>query len=204
MILCCVETGDYEGMGREYVARLRGMAKRHMPVPHRFVCLSDGVHDCETIPVDEPGWWAKLALFRPGLFPFGERVVYLDLDTVIVGSLGPLLTWNGIFGALGPFRGGGGDQIGSAVMSWRSGFGSDIWTAWVDAGKPQISGGDDHWIFGRYPQAHRLQVEVPGIYSYKFHKCREAPPKDAMLVCFANRPKPHDCGSAWVHDHWKP
>ena len=40
-----------------------------------------------------PGWWSKVELFRPDI-PCG-RTLYLDLDTYIVGSLKPILDFEG-------------------------------------------------------------------------------------------------------------
>src|SRR4051812_39102361 len=82
----------YRSGGRQYSSRyvdvLQSMVARHLSLPHRFVCLTD-VTDvgCERIPLetDWPGFYAKIELFRPGLFH--GPVLYLDLDTVIHGSI---------------------------------------------------------------------------------------------------------------------
>lgn len=207
LTIACVENQNYEGRGREYVRNLRSMVARHLTLPHEFVCLSDhperlGV-DAIRAPGHTPGWWAKLALFQPNLFRFGTRIVYFDLDTVIVGNIDKLCRWDGIFGTLRPFRGSGG-TLSSGVMSWVAGFGEPIWTKWVESGRPKHPHGDDHWIFEMYPRAASLQSAVPGmIVSYKFHKCQSGPPEGASVVCFARRPKPHDCGAKWVAEAWR-
>jgi len=74
----------------EWVRKLSRAVGFHASRPHRFVCLSDVDVPCERIELssDLPGWYAKLELFRPGLFD--GPVVYLDLDTLVIGDLTPL------------------------------------------------------------------------------------------------------------------
>ena len=90
MIVACVRTGQKYGI--EYVTRLRSMVARHLPQPHRFVCFTDYPNelpiDMETLPVSPnlPGWWAKFHVFEP-TWRAGEHVVYLDLDTIIIGDI---------------------------------------------------------------------------------------------------------------------
>ena len=84
-VACVLRSGGrYDA---EWVARLQRGVARHLSLSHRFVCLSDVDVPCERIPLTEdwPGWWSKISLFRPGLLT--GRTLYLDLDSVIVGSL---------------------------------------------------------------------------------------------------------------------
>jgi hypothetical protein len=37
------------------------------------------------------GWWAKLAVFKPGLFPDADVVMYFDLDVIIQKPLDPFV-----------------------------------------------------------------------------------------------------------------
>lgn len=91
-IVCVLKTGgDYDA---EYVARLRQAVGRHTTIEHDFLCLTDdpavrGL--CSTLPLKHgwPGWWSKIELFRPGLFPGPS--LYLDLDTLILGNIDELL-----------------------------------------------------------------------------------------------------------------
>lgn len=78
--------GDY---GPEHVEALRRMCARHAPA-HRFVCLTDMPdrvgHGAIELHRDWPGWWAKMEMFW-----LRAPVLYLDLDTVIVRDIGPLI-----------------------------------------------------------------------------------------------------------------
>ena len=66
----------------------------------RFVCLTNVPDEfdetMEVIPLKHnwKGWWSKLELFRPGVFEDGDRVFYLDLDSVIVQSLIPFFEFD--------------------------------------------------------------------------------------------------------------
>lgn len=83
-----------------YVERLRNMVARHIDRPFRTVCLTDTPHvmpeGVEAVRVRNPrpyaGWWAKMNLFNPAM-PFDGRVLYLDLDTLVVGDLTTVLDY---------------------------------------------------------------------------------------------------------------
>lgn len=89
------------GYTLEWVKRLRNMVQRNLKIPHWFVCLSnvefkeDGIR---RVPLQYPnqlrGWWAKMELFRAGLSSSKYRMLYLDLDTLIVGNLKPLIDFD--------------------------------------------------------------------------------------------------------------
>jgi hypothetical protein len=96
----CVKWGSM--YGPEYVNRLYGMVARHLSAPFRLVCLTDdrsGIRpevECFDLPelgVPHPqrtmGKWRKQVLWGatvPGLTT-GEPALFIDLDSVIVGSL---------------------------------------------------------------------------------------------------------------------
>ena len=77
------------------------MVDRHTTEPHAFLCLTDNPDglECDWQPIDGkyPGWWAKMLLFKPHFALAGKRVIYLDLDTVIVGSVDFLFAYRGTF-----------------------------------------------------------------------------------------------------------
>jgi hypothetical protein len=73
------------------------MVERNLPEEHRFVCLSNTTVPCEKIPLehDWPGYWSKLEIFRPGLFK--GRVMFMDLDVLVLKDLTPVLTFDSKF-----------------------------------------------------------------------------------------------------------
>jgi len=203
LTVACVQVGNYEGRGAEYVNKLYLMARRNITLPFRFACLTDDASgylsdvDAISVPTDIrniKGWFSKLCLFMPGVFPKGERVFYLDLDTVIVGNIDDFACYDGFFAGLGDFR--SFRLFGSGVMLWEAGTVDHLWTEWVRQNHPLGDGADDTWIGQQEPKAVRIQRKLDGIVSYKFHKCRDAPPKGARICVFQRRPKPHECGDA--------
>lgn len=81
------------------VRLLQRMVKRHLSVPHEFVCITDrpelfrGDTEIRSVPIDwtthVPGrLFVKLMTFGPHMRDrVGERVLVMDLDTIIVGNM---------------------------------------------------------------------------------------------------------------------
>jgi hypothetical protein len=94
-IVCVLRQGGKVGYDVSWVEKLQNSVARNLSIPHRFICLSDVDVPCERISLKNvsglkgPGWWAKLQLFKPGLFD--GPVLYFDLDTVITGNLDELV-----------------------------------------------------------------------------------------------------------------
>lgn len=205
--IVCVRQGTK--YGPEYVRKLYAMVARNimMGTEGRFICFTDQPDDLgphiETRPLPEGviGWWAKLWLFSRGLFEENDRVIYFDLDTVIVGDLDPIVQYDREFAILQDvYRP---QSWQSSVMAWRAGFGHHIWEDWIAAGRPETDGGDQEWIERcQRPHAHILQALYPGLFcSYKEH-CHPFPPEGTSVVVFHGDPKPHDCGTPWVDAMW--
>lgn len=195
--VACVEWGDYYGRGAKYVRALKRMVSRHLSFPHRFVCLSDKQHqDVECIPLTpgRTGWWNKLELFRHGLFD--GRVMYLDLDTVVVGSLDALSQSPGIIHLRdwGWTR----DVYGSGVMVWDSGQHSEIWDRF-DPNSFTRFHGDQDWIteLGGWD---RFPPELAR--SYRYH-CKSGVPDGCSVVCFHGEPKPHQPAAGHLNAIWE-
>lgn len=80
--------------GDRHVHVLKRMVERHLSLPHRFVCIADApVEGVETIRLDpathiEGTCYAKLMIWKPDIGKLlGERILCLDLDCVVTGSL---------------------------------------------------------------------------------------------------------------------
>ncbi|MCP5432295.1 MAG: hypothetical protein H6923_03390 [Alphaproteobacteria bacterium] len=93
--------------GPEYVNRLASMVRRHLSLPHRFVCFTDdeaGIDPTiETQPL--PEWrvpppsrslapWRKLSALLPDLGGLSGKTLYLDLDVVITDNIDPLFAFS--------------------------------------------------------------------------------------------------------------
>lgn len=205
--IVCVDAGNYLGRGAEYVSILFDSVRRNLPdgFPGQFVVFSDYLDDygpgieVQKLPGHLVGWYNKIFLFKDGLFPAGDRILFFDLDTVIVGKLDDLAAYDGPLALLRDFYRPLGCQ--SSIMAWEAGKHSDIWSLYVDESYPEVPGGDQAWIEAF--RAVRLQDKFgPMFASYKVNNCRSAPSNNASVIVFHGNPRPHECGG-WVPHVWK-
>ena len=101
---------DYEGRGVEYANCLYDGITRNLKdgTPGKFVVFTDDTQEdgysdgieLRKLPDGLEGFYNKISLFRPGMFPDGERVCFFDLDTVITGSLDDIAAYTGPFAIL--------------------------------------------------------------------------------------------------------
>lgn len=206
--ICCIRAGGK--FSPAYTENLFDMVRRNLAegFEGEFVCFTDqddpvpqGVVK-RPLPHNLQGWWSKLALFKPGLFPKGDRVLFFDLDTLITGPIDALASYQGPFAMLRDFYRPNGLQ--SAVMAWEAGTNTEIWKGFVKAGMPTefIPGGDQAWIEETHlEKAVRLQDVFPDMFvSYKQIS---APPDKASVVVFHGNPRPHEVTQGWVPQVWR-
>lgn len=102
-IACVYWKGDFRA--RDFqpgdVWRLFHSMRRHAHRPFEFFVLTNdptaelpGTVIELKHPEDWIGWWAKMELFRPGIFP-KRRTFYQDLDSFIIRDLSPLFEYTG-------------------------------------------------------------------------------------------------------------
>ncbi len=207
--IVCVKVGTK--YGPEYVNRLAKMVARHVSRPHRFLCLTDEASGLECdyadIGTNLSGWWAKLILFKPHRELEGQRTIYLDLDTVIVGNVDFLFDYTGPFAILRDFY--SSSRFGSAIMSIAPGFGKHIWENFTPDVMNRIYG-DQNWIMDQVVIGFWQDLFPGKIGSYKADEL-QASPKDFAICCFHGNPRPHEAISpvvlkgqtGWVDEHWR-
>lgn len=223
-VLCLKWGGRY---GPEYVNRLYRAVCRHLR-PSRFVftCITDdkaGLLDpIVVLPILDPGlegWWHKMTIFCPTR-RFSMPVLYIDLDTVILGDLTPLAdlaegTTDIWF--LSDFYWPG--NLATGIMVLPEDVGCWIYADWIEHKCDLVLAGGDQdalrEIFRRYSRPWgMLQEHLPGqIVSYKVDCCsgqlpgqvrRGSPPAAARVVCFHGVPKPHQVEDLpWISANWK-
>lgn len=214
LIVACVRVGDK--YGPEYVERLYHGVQRHLKLPHQFVCISDATYSEKGITtfVAEPdlkGWWAKMALFKPW-WRRGAKVIYLDLDTIVVGDLAPLAAVAAPFAICRSFVREAGNKTwpcryGSCVMVLGEEFGADIWASfWCDRHalmKAHSRYGDQKLIEDMVGDAPLLQSLLPkGFFLNYRNIARDTKDGGASLVIFGGRNKPSNCVSPWLRHIW--
>jgi hypothetical protein len=209
----CMNTGGHAPDSE--VRLLERQVAVHLKEPHIFQCISehhiDGIYNVQPIN-DLPGWWGKINLFNMRLSH--SRNLWLDLDTVITGSLDEIVRplsgsqlrcgLNWAASDLGSCQ--------SSMMYWEGNSAEVIsesfdhsdahWppmeTAW-SKGHPQC--GDQEWI-SYLRDTGQLKVEyftAPELRSYKYH-CLGGLPPDTRVVAFHGRPKPAEVSDGWVKE----
>lgn len=157
-IVACVKWG--EKYGPEYVNRLFHMVSQNLTGEYRFVCLTDSADGLDSgiealpLPVNGlHGWWNKLILFKRGVLPENSRVLYLDLDVVIVDSLDrffefeqPMIICKGFAGHEG---------FNSSIFSFTPEACTNLFENFAKEKDRIIGGmhGDQDWIFSEMPGA---------------------------------------------------
>lgn len=207
-VACVLKSGG--DFTPEYVSRLRSMAIRNVDMPCDFVCLTDmhvkGI-DCLALTDGLPGWWSKIELFKPGIIKT-DRVVYFDLDTLILDNIDGLLQLSGLFYGLRPWnaRNRAMGQFGSGVMSWKNGDMAMVYESFKRDIHIVDNIGDQAYISSILAENCLdyipLQDHFPGIHSYK-RECRGGPPRGCKVVCFHGRPRVHEVPDRWVREAWR-
>lgn len=198
-IACILKAGgDFE---ERHVVRLRNALARNLTLPYEFVCLTDRPEEIPGVKsIEILGSWNRLELFRPGLFEEG-RVIYFDLDTLILQNIDDLLSLGKGFHVLRPW-----DEKNRlaglhvpALMAWESRQFGFLYQGGEGDDRECISRG----LMAQGVQVRALQDEIPGIYSYKRSCVGDRLPRDARIVCFLGRPRLHECKDSWVEEAWR-
>lgn len=213
LTVCCVWVNGHVPFGVEYVEKLHRMARRWIGRPFRFLCftdrpwlLPDGIG---RVVIPSPGklkgWWSKVQLFNAEQGLTG-RVLYLDLDTLIVAPLDEVIDFPATF-ALAPhagtFNGKDGLQVvkrfNSSVMAWDGGTQDHIFANWV----PKVSQrlwGDQDWIGEQCPFA----ATMPREWFPRLSELNGDPPLTSAKVVLAKTPKNVEAAQTllWFREAW--
>lgn len=231
--IVCVKWGTK--YGPEYVNRLYAGVKRNTTVPFKFHCFTDNTTGLQQDIIAHPlkynsleGWWNKLYLFSDELsIPIGEKIVFLDLDTLIVGNINDVLNLESdslitardfLTSIISTIR--TNDHMQSCIMIWPHGRYANVWRKFIQDPTEAIASvkphGDQRWIQAEIANRVYLQDLLPEkIVSFKV-ACRSGLPKNATIVCYHGRPSIIESATqemkvwkwqftpqSWVLDHWK-
>lgn len=158
---------------------------------------------------DWRSWWSKLELFRPDV---AGDLLYIDLDTVIVGDLSELASL-GRTTLLSDFY--YPERPASGLMYLAESDRAKVWAAWIADPKAAMHKcmrhGDQQFIGEVLHDAQRFQDVLPGrVVSYKVHVAKGlnkrsigngSVPSGASVVCFHGRPRPWHVKEEWVPDY---
>jgi len=190
-VFCVYKTGgDYTA---KYVQKLYDCVIKHSSLPIDFYCFTNSEEELPGTKVllqhNLPGWWSKIEMFKL----FQGRVVYFDLDTIIVGNIDSLLNYSGPMAMLKDFCN---PELASGVMAWNSPL-QIIYRkamAQIDHIRSHPREWDQKLIAGTLADAKwniDIIQNIVKTYSYKLH-CQECIPEDASIVCFHGHPRPHE------------
>lgn len=209
------------------------MVSRHLTIPYEFVCLTDDPTPIEGVRlIVQPnagyarGWWHKVHMFDSSL-PLEGRVLYFDLDIVIVNNINKLAEncGNDFYGILDFNRKfhNGYRSLNSSVLSWRHGTQTKLWTEYIkDTKTAQRLHGDQDWIWRHCRDTIKFWP-IEWIQSYKWeirskdelmvNKLRQrnfktvnhevSVSEDCSVLVFHGDPKPQDVEDKIVVDNWK-
>ena len=169
LVVTCLKWG--KRYSAAYVNRLYTASRRQLRRPARFVCftedragLDDGI-EARPLPDNLPLWWGKAYLFSEEAGLDGHRVLFLDLDQVIVGDLDPFADYTGAFAVLGTEDVACELAVGgynSSVICWKA---SPFFRQLYQCLTPSVLRfvhRFDHWLEMMVEDADRWQQLLPG------------------------------------------
>lgn len=193
-----------------YVSRLQSMVARNLSHEYEFVCLTDKPNeiDCKAIPLEYcyPGKWCKMEMWRPDLPVNGDKILYLDLDEVIVDSIDPLVEINSDFVMTQcsyTYNGNNPKRVArysSAVVLYKPGVRPELWHQFTVNAMDQYMS-DQDLVGGICP----MEDTFPEKWIYKVRKERhmQLPEPGAKIMSFADPEKPHESDVEWLKQYWR-
>jgi hypothetical protein len=209
-----------------YVNILYNAVKKNVTGPLRFVCITDDsggivpevecfdIKDLELgLSFEGSGAWKKIGIYQEKLFDISGEVLFLDLDTIVTGSLDDFFDFEGRFISLYSWP--------NWKVNFKMSLGLNAWKKRVGTGVFRFIVGDQVHLFdyfnrnpdkikSLYANEERYVADyVHGsdfwpsnwILSFKRHlrqpilwdrfKQPLHPPADCKLVAFHGKPRPH-------------
>lgn len=228
-VVCWLWNEGFRDYRPEYVNVLHRMFQRHLPEPHRFICVTDerGQYDSgiEVMPTPEaarriasirtpeggrfPSCYRRLWMFSPEAVCLGDRVMLVDIDVVLTGDVTHLFDVDADFVGWKPRATWGNNQrIGGGLYVMTPGTQSHVWEDFRgdasirEARRFGYRGSDQAWMSYKLRGCSLLPYDC-GVYSIRdLDNGRKPLPSDACIVQFNGRTKPWHSALAWVRKHW--
>jgi hypothetical protein len=215
--IVCLKWGDV--YSPDYVNNLYSMVKRHITLPFRFICLTENSQDIrsevEIWPLpefEEPPAeyakfcqaWRKLALFKPGVADMKGKVLFLDLDVVIMGNIDCFFSFSEKLSIIENWYQPG-QLVGQAsVICFEAGRENALLDNYLDdpikvlkqyrTEQAYITGYLGFGNFSFFPQTWCISFKKHCMPSglARFFSAKVTEPKEAKIVVFHGRPNPPD------------
>ena len=213
-----------------HAAIVASMFRRHLPVPHRFVCITDDAKEIEGVDVMPtppaaraladlrtpegarfPSCYRRLWMFSDEAREIAERVLLVDIDVLLLRDVSPLVAPTGDFVGWRPTASWGhnSERIGGGLYLLRTGARTDVWTRFrgaesiAEARGAGYRGSDQAWL-SYVLHGCTLYGPEAGIYSIRdLGNGRRLPPKEARLVQHNGTVKPWTSSVPWVKRAWR-
>lgn len=220
----------------EHVDIMASMLRRYLgSTPHRIVCVTDndsGIHECETAALwpdcndlpnasgrHLPSCYRRLKLYDRATqqdigIDKGDRIMGIDLDSLITGDLRPVIATQGRFvGWHLPNRDGKLVFNGSLQM-FTAGDLQHVWSDFNPAKSPKeaasagFKGSDQAWIsYKMCDQEGSVGLRDPWVCSYPL-QCRIGGlKKDTRIIFFHGSQKPWspaaNADTKWISRYWR-
>lgn len=223
--------------GPNTVNVLRRMVLRNLKLPHRFTCITDdptGIDpEVRIIPLwdtfsdlpspsgpHNPSCYRRLKIFSPEARELiGERIVSMDLDTVITGDITPLFDRDDDFVIWG------GQSVqpkmkvlfswyNGSLMMLRAGTRTKVWDTFdpkrspAEAHRANSRGSDQGWITHCLGTGEKVWTDKDGVLSYRNHIAINGNrlPPGARIVNFHGRNDPWESETysrcPWIREHY--
>jgi len=191
--------------GAVYVNKLYKALATHYDQTFVLYCLTDdedGICEqvkCMPLIHDVKGWWHKIQVFELSV-QLNSTLCFLDLDTVIVGSLNFLDCYPGDFALLEDFYRPGGFATGVMLLS--NGYGENVYKPFLKDPEGAMAScepgqgptwGDQRWIEMTVKKVDLLQKLWPRKFiSFKadIRKTMQLP-YGSVVLCYHGEPRPH-------------
>jgi len=215
--------GRKRGYTPAHVQQLAQSVQDWLTVPHRFLCVTDAdIPGIKTIPNPAPQFphrcYRRLWLFSKAAEGLGDRILHLDLDVVICGSLDGLVAHPA---PLVVYKAGSiaarGYSLNPSVLWLQTGTQTDIWEQFARtpgqlAARANAAGfwGSDQAVLSylRQKDAPATFGEADGIVSFRRIRSEHLtePPPGTCLVSFHGKRTPFEpevqAAHPWIQAAW--
>lgn len=197
LTVVCLKLGDK--YGPEYVRNLRGMVSRNLTLDHEFVCITDDTSGCNCRTIEPhqgfDGWWGKIPLFARSPYGLDGRILFLDLDIVIVECIDEIAAFDAEFAIIDDWNIWG---YNSSVFVLDVNTRTEVYDDFTPDVKTKFKS-DQQWI----THSAKGATVFPRDWctSFRSDRCFKKP--KGKIVVFHGDPKPHEeVGRFWVGDYW--
>jgi hypothetical protein len=217
LTVCCLKQGTKYGPERVNV--LYNMVSRNLSLHYDFICHTDDdsginpVVECYPIEHGLTGWWGKMNLYQER--PLGvetERILFLDLDVVITGSLDDLVRFPSHHAMIRDYPVGmyppqteKSRHGNSSIILMTRGRMVHIWKYFLIALGVNGTGVSQQGFINRNFQRDVDLLQDAMCRSYKMHQMNphDAPGENCRVVMFHGKPKPWDFKAGWIAENYR-